>query len=41
MNLEQFKFDLELKEEKIRKRLENAIKNWDHAKENNCSGMHL
>ncbi len=32
---------MEQREEKIRQRLESAIKNWDHAKENNCAGMNL
>lgn len=41
ISLEHEKYELEQREEKIRKKLESAIKNWDHAKENNCSGMNL
>jgi hypothetical protein len=41
MSLDHFRFELEQKEEKIRKKLEGAIKNWDHAKENSCVGLPL
>jgi uncharacterized hydantoinase/oxoprolinase family protein len=41
LSLEHCRYELEQKEEKIKKKLESAIKNWDHAKENSCSGMNL
>lgn len=41
ISIENEKYELEQREEKIRRKLESAIKNWDHAKENNCSGMNL
>ena len=41
LSIENERYELEQREEKIKKRLESAIKNWDHAKENNCTGMSL
>ena len=41
VNIENERYDLEQREERLRKRLEGSIRSWEPAKENSCDGMSL